>query len=80
MRRSIVLATGGRHRIFAYLFAKKDRANIREDHLADSKKPVQAYACMTDSELGAALSEGDLLKLCDEEQSQVQERRRRGDP
>ena len=38
MHRSIVLAKGGRHWIFAYLFAKKDRANIDGDELADFKK------------------------------------------
>ena len=67
MHRSIVLAKGGRHWIFAYLFAKKDRANIDDDELADFKKLAQAYGRMTESELGAALSQGDLLELCDEE-------------
>ena len=67
MYRSIVLAKGGRHWIFAYLFAKKDRANIDDDELADFKKLAQAYGRMTQSELGAALSQGDLLELCDEE-------------
>ena len=67
MHRAIVLAKGGRHWIFAYLFAKKDRANIDDDELADFKKLAQAYGRMTDSELGAALSQGDLLELCDEE-------------
>lgn len=67
MYRSIVLAKGGRHWIFAYLFAKKDRANIDEDELADFKKLAQAYDRMTDSELASALRQGDLLELCDEE-------------
>ena len=43
MHRSIVLAKGGRHWIFAYLFAKKARANIDDDELADFKKLAQAY-------------------------------------
>jgi hypothetical protein len=67
MHRSIVLKKGGRHWVFAYLFAKKDRANIDHDELADFKKLAQAYACMTDSELASALSQGDLLELCNEE-------------
>lgn len=66
MHRSIVLAKGGRHWIFAYLFAKMDRANI-DDELADFKKLAQAYSRMTDTELRAALNQGDLLELCDEE-------------
>ncbi|MBX9684544.1 MAG: type II toxin-antitoxin system RelE/ParE family toxin [Hyphomicrobium sp.] len=67
MHRSIVLAKGGRHWIFAYLFAKKDRANIDDDELADFKKLAQAYGRMTNTELRAALNQGDLLELCDEE-------------
>ena len=67
MYRSIVLSKGGRHWIFAYLFAKKDRANIDGDELADFKKLAQAFGRMTDSELVSALSQGDLLELCDEE-------------
>lgn len=67
MHRSIVLAKGGRHWIFAYLFAKKDRANIDDDELADFKKLAQAFGRMTDTELKAALKQDDLLELCDEE-------------
>lgn len=67
MHRSIVLAKGGRYWVFAYLFAKKDRDNIDRDELADFKKLAQAYGRMTDSELTSALSEGDLLELCDDE-------------
>ena len=67
MHRSIVLAEGGRHWVFAYLFAKKDRANIDADELAAFKKLAQAYGRMTDAELASALSQGDLLELSDEE-------------
>ena len=67
MHRSIVLAKGGRQWIFAYLFSKKDRANIDDDELADFKKLAQAYGRMTNTELRAALNQGDLLELWDEE-------------
>ena len=67
MHRSIVLAKGGRHWIFAYLFANKDRANIDDDELADFKKLAQAYGHMTDTELRAVLNQGELLELRDEE-------------
>ena len=67
MHRSIVLGKGRRHWVFAYLYAKKDRANIDDDELADFKKLAQAYDRMTDSELASALRQGDLLELCDEE-------------
>ena len=65
MHRSIVLAKGARHWVFAYLFAKKDRANIDSDELAAFKKLAQGYGCMTDAELVSALSQGDLLELSD---------------
>ena len=67
MHRSIVLAKGGRHWIFAYLFAKKDRANIDQAELADFKKLARAYDRMTESEMASALRQGDLLELRDEE-------------
>jgi hypothetical protein len=67
MHRSIVLAKGGRYWIFAYLFAKKDRANIDDDELANFKKLAQAFGRMTDAELKSTLNQGDLLELCDEE-------------
>ena len=67
LHRSIVLAKGGKHWVFAYLFAKKDRANIDDDELADFRKLAQAYDRMPDSELVSALRQGDLLELRDEE-------------
>jgi hypothetical protein len=67
MHRSIVLGKGRRHWVSAYPFAKKDRANIDDDELADFKKPAQAYDRMTDDELASALRQRDLRELCDEE-------------
>ncbi len=63
MHRSIVLAKGGNYWVFAYLFAKKDRANIDRDELAAFKKLAQAYGRMTEAELASALSQGDLQEL-----------------
>ena len=71
LHRSIVLAKGGRNWVFAYLFAKKDRANIEADELAGFKKLAQAYSQMTDGQIAAALSEGDLQELSDDEQIQI---------
>ena len=42
MHRSLILAKGGRHWVYAYLFAKKDRDNITPDELADFKKLADA--------------------------------------
>lgn len=43
MHRSIVLAKGRRYWVFAYLYAKKDRANIDSDELSAFKKLAQTY-------------------------------------
>ncbi len=67
MHRSIILAKGGRYWIFAYLFAKQDRANIDDDELDDFRKLALAYGRMTDAELRVILNQGDLLELCNEE-------------
>ena len=62
-----VFATGvesvGQHWVFAYLFAKQDRAHIDPDELAAFRKLAQAYGRMTDAELASALSQGDLQEL-----------------
>ena len=73
MHRSIVLAKGGRHWVFAYLFAKKDRANIDADELAAFKRLAQAYGRMTEAEVASALVQGDFQELFHDEQSQIQE-------
>jgi hypothetical protein len=67
--RSIVLAKGGRYWVYAYLFAKKDRANIEPEELSAFRKLAEAYGRMTDLELASALREGDLLELSDEKQT-----------
>jgi hypothetical protein len=66
---SIVLAKGGRYWVYAYLFAKKDRANIEPEELSAFRKLAEAYGRMTDLELASALREGDLLELSDEKQT-----------
>jgi hypothetical protein len=55
---------GGRNWIYAYLFAKKDRANISPDELAEFKKLAEAYARMTALEADAAVRNRDLLEIC----------------
>lgn len=65
--RAIVLAKGGVHWVFTYLFAKKDRSNIEADELAEFRKLAQAYGQMTETELARALRADDLQELFDEQ-------------
>ena len=64
--RSIIVAKGGRYWVYAFLFAKKDRANISPDELVAFRKLAAAYAHMTVSELNTGLRNGDLLEICDD--------------
>ena len=50
--------------MYAYLFAKKDRANISPDELAGFKKLAEAYGRMTASEADASDRDGELLEIC----------------
>ena len=53
--RSIVLAMGGRLWVFAFLSAKKDRANIDPDELTAFRRLARAYARMNPPERARAL-------------------------
>lgn len=66
MHRSIIVAKGGRYWVYAFLFAKQDRANISRDELVAFRKLAAAYAQMTVSEVNMVLHNGDLLEICDD--------------
>lgn len=61
MHRSIVLAKAGEFWVFAYLFAKKDRANIDDDELL--RKLADLYRGKAKADLEAELEIGDLLEI-----------------
>lgn len=63
MHRSIVLAKAGEFWVFAYLFAKKDRANIDGDELAAFRKLAELYRRKTTADLEAELGIGALLEI-----------------
>ena len=67
--RSIVLAQSGQRWVFAYLYAKKDRANIEADELTAFRRLAQSYARMTEDQLALALEGGDLMELIDDHQA-----------
>jgi len=64
MHRSLILAKGGRYWVYAFLYAKKDRANISPEELTGFRKLADSYARMTASEAGIAVGNGDLLEIC----------------
>jgi hypothetical protein len=64
--RSIIVAKGGRYWVYAFLFAKQDRANISPDELVAFRKLAAAYSQMTAVEVNTGLRNGDLLEICDD--------------
>lgn len=71
--RSIILAKGGRHWIYEYLFAKKDRDNIDDNELDAFRRLARGYASLTDQQLTRLLNDGDLKEICHDREAQVQE-------
>lgn len=63
MHRSIVLAKAGEFWVFAYLFAKKDRANIDDDELLAFRKLAVLYRAKAKADLEAELEIGALLEI-----------------
>lgn len=61
--RSIVLAKGRRYWVYAYLFAKKDRANIDEDELRAFRKLADLYSGKTDVEIEKELKAKELVEI-----------------
>ena len=65
-RRSIIVAKGRRYWVYAYLFAKKDRANIDEDELRAFRKLADLYAGKTDVEIEKELKAKELVEICND--------------
>lgn len=77
MSRAIILAKGGRHWVYAYLFAKKDRENIEDDELADFRRLAKSYEKLTDQQIAQLVENGDLTEIChddEDDETKVQKR------
>jgi hypothetical protein len=72
MHRGIVLAKGGRYWIYAYLFAKKDRANIEDDELEDFRTLARSYATLEEEQIAQLLEAKDLTEICHGDENQIQ--------
>ena len=69
--RSIILAKGGRYWIYAFLFAKQDRANIEDDELEDFRVLAKDYAMLSEKQIAVLLAAEDLMEICDGERNEV---------
>lgn len=64
MHRSIILAKGGKHWMYAYLFAKQDRVNIDDDELVGFRRLVKSYETLSDPQIARLLRDGDFEEIC----------------
>jgi hypothetical protein len=78
--RSIILAKGGRHWVYEYLFAKKDLANIEDSDLAKLRKIAKVYEALTEQQVDELIDEGSWMEICNGGQAEIQERPVRGNP
>jgi hypothetical protein len=62
--RSIIVARGGRYWVYAYLFAKKDLANINGGELADFRALAGLYARKSDTDIAKELHLNELVEIC----------------
>jgi hypothetical protein len=65
--RSIILANAGKFWVFAYLFAKKDRANIDPSDLDQLRRLAGVYRQRSELALQTELERGDLVEICHEQ-------------
>ncbi|MBP2167954.1 hypothetical protein J2125_001146 [Erwinia toletana] len=62
--RCIILAKGGTRWVYAYLYAKQDKANIDTQELADFRRLADHYASLSDQNIVALLNIKELLEIC----------------
>jgi hypothetical protein len=62
--RSIIIAKGGAFWVFAFLFAKKDRANIVDAELRSLRLYASVFRQKTEAAIELELQDGDLMEIC----------------
>jgi hypothetical protein len=71
--RSIIVARGARFWVYAYLFAKNNRANIGHDDLANLRGYAALFARKTDADIANELKLEELVEICYDMEPQIQE-------
>jgi len=62
--RSIIVAKGRQYWVYAYLFAKKDSANIDNDELVDFRGLADLYARKTYADIAKEIHLKELVEIC----------------
>ena len=60
--------------MYAFLFAKKDRANIEDKDLENLRSFAAIFARKTDADIGMELRLNELLEICHDEEFEIQQR------
>jgi hypothetical protein len=71
LHRSIILAKGKKYWVYAYLFAKKDRANIDDDELVAFRKLADLYAAKSEADFLKEMKAGELVEICHGNQAEI---------
>jgi hypothetical protein len=69
MYRSLIIAKGGRYWVYTYLFAKKDKANIDKQDLANLRALADVYARKADTDITRDLQQKEIVEICHDPQS-----------
>jgi hypothetical protein len=62
--RSIILAKGGRHWVYEYVFAKKDRDNIEDGELGKYRKLARVYESLTEQQVDLLPQDNSWMEIC----------------
>jgi len=62
--RSLILARGRSYWIYAYLFAKQDRANIDADELKAFRDLADLYAAKSPDDIAKEIAGKELVEIC----------------
>lgn len=64
LHRSIILAKGGQHWVFEFLFAKKDRDNIGTEELSSFRALAKGYAGLTEEQVARLVQNRHFMEIC----------------
>ncbi|NEG61014.1 type II toxin-antitoxin system RelE/ParE family toxin [Pantoea agglomerans] len=62
--RAIILAKGGEHWFYTFLYAKQDMANIDNRELAGFRELAKHYAALRDEKITALIKSKELVEIC----------------
>ncbi|MCS3433020.1 type II toxin-antitoxin system RelE/ParE family toxin [Klebsiella sp. BIGb0407] len=62
--RAIILAKGGQHWFYTFLYAKQDMANIDNSELAGFRELAKHYSTLADEEITVLIKNKERVEIC----------------